>query len=217
MLIGLAGTYCAGKNRVASILERRGIPVLDVDRLAHACLERRRDDVFARFGDGARNADGTVNRRALGAMVFGDGAALADLEAIVHPETNRMTVEWAAERKGAPCAVNAALIHKSALFHEFDLIILVTAPAIARLARGRRRDGLSWLALLRRFASQRRFESQYFAGSADIFRVANPGIGRPAQACASSRGATKSERRLEKRIDEILSRFGPRESPRRSQ
>jgi len=217
LLIGLTGSYCAGKNHVAAILESRGLPVLDVDKLGHACLENQRDAVFARFGDDVKAPDGSVNRKALGAKVFGDKAEMAALEAIVHPEANRMTLEWVEGQargqipgqNGGICAVNAALLHKSAVFGRLDCIILVRAPWIVRLVRARRRDGLPWADLLRRFESQRRFTAQYLAGNADIYRVENPGIGRRTLSPGSGRAKTKAERRLERRIDRILAKLIP--------
>jgi len=204
LLIGLTGSYCAGKNHVAAILQSRGLPVLDVDRLGHICLEGERAAVFARFGEGVKGPDGSVNRKALGAKVFGRKREMAALEAIVHPEANRMTLEWIAARGGDACVVNAALLHKSSAFERLDAIILVQAPLPARLARARRRDGLPWPDILRRFASQRRFAAQYFSANADIFKVENPGIGASALLRPGAPGKTAPERRLERRIDEIL-------------
>ena len=204
MLIGLTGTYCAGKNRVGAILESRGLEVLDVDRLGHVCLENQKEAVFARFGDGVKNPDGSVNRKALGAKVFGNRPKLAELEAIVHPEANRMTLEWVEGQNGKPCVINAALLHKSAVFGRLGCVILVEAPWLARLLRAKRRDGLPWLDLLRRFGSQKQFASQYLAGNADIYRVGNPGIGQPVLPRSFGHGKTRPEQRLERKIDEIL-------------
>jgi len=209
LLIGLTGSYCAGKNHIAAILAARGLPVLDVDKLGHACLENLKAAVFARFGDDLRNPDGSVNRKALGAKVFENKAEMSALEAIVHPEANRMTLEWVGEQGGKTCIVNAAVLHKSAVFGQLDGIILVQAPWLVRLMRAKRRDGLGWVDLLRRFASQKQFLAQYLAGNADIYRVENPGIGKRTSPSGSGRGKTKAERRLERRIDEILAKLIP--------
>jgi len=199
LLIGLAGSYCAGKNHVAAILSSRGLPVLDVDKLGHICLEGQKADVFARFGEDVKAPDGSVNRKALGAKVFGNKTEMAALEAIVHPEANRMTLEWiaamgglAAEEDRQTCVINAAMLHKSAVFEWLDCIILVRAPWLVRLLRARRRDRLPWIDLLRRLSSQRKFTSQYLAGNADTYIVENPGIGK-----------------LGRRIDEILEKLKP--------
>ena len=133
-----------------------------------------------------QRADGSLDRRLLGQRVFGKPEKLAALENIVHPPVNRMTSEWIAAQNGH-CVINAALLHRSVVFDRLDRIILVTAPFFTRLLRARRRDRLSWLAILRRFASQKNFNSQYLTVNAEIYRVENPGFSK-----------------LECRIDKIL-------------
>jgi dephospho-CoA kinase len=187
--------YCAGKNHVAALLERRGLPVLDVDKLGHRAIENGKAAVFARFGGDLRNTDGTVDRRRLGERVFGREKELAALAAIVHPEANRLMEEWIAGQAGS-CVINAALLHESTVFGRLDCIILVSAPLITRLLRARKRDRISWAALFRRFASQRKFTAQYLAGNADIYKVENRGV--------SALALHRSAARLELRIDEIL-------------
>jgi len=199
LLIGLTGTYCAGKNRVAALLEAMGVPVLDVDKLGHVCLENRKREILARFGSDLANPDGSVNRKALGERVFGRKEELSALEGIVHPEANRMTEEWIAAQCGKTCAVNAALLHRSSVFARLDRVILVRAPLLTRLLRAKRRDGLPWRDLLRRFASQKQFNSQYLSSGADIYIVENPGVGRPESLV----------RKLEKRLGEIMADAKP--------
>jgi len=193
MLIGLTGMYCAGKNHVAALLERRGLAVLDVDKLGYIAIEHNKAALFKRFGEDIRNQDGSVNRRLLGERVFGHENELAALETIVHPEANRLSLEWIAAQNGKPCVINAALLHKSAVFGQLDGIILVSAPRLIRLIRAKRRDKLPWAVLLRRFSSQKQFAAQYSAGNADIYRVENSGTNRA---------------KLECQIDVVLSRIG---------
>ena len=97
--IGLTGMYCAGKNRIASLLEKRGIPALDVDKLGHAAIEQERDAILRRFGPEILGAGGAIDRKKLGALVFGESEELAALEAIVHPAANRLTEQWLKERE----------------------------------------------------------------------------------------------------------------------
>jgi dephospho-CoA kinase len=200
MLIGLTGIYCAGKNHVAALLEARGLPVLDVDKLGYKALETEKEAVFAQFGGDLRAADGSVNRRLLGQRVFGKPDKLAALEAIVHPVANRLTCEWVADRDRAgdrACVINAALLHKSTVFNRLDRIILVTAPFFTRLIRAKRRDRLSWAEILRRFASQKDFNSQYLSKKAEIYRIENPGL------TGTGNLLKKLERRLDKFIEGI--------------
>jgi dephospho-CoA kinase len=207
-LIGLTGTYCAGKNHIAALLEARGLPVLDVDKLGHQAIEAEKKAIFARFGQNLGDSKGNVDRRLLGERVFGKPEELAALEAIVHPAANRLTEEWIAQKKvkkvtdtvlGRQNAViNAALLHKSSAFERLDFIILVEAPFLTRLIRARKRDGLSWFALIRRFASQKNFTSQYLSGKADIYKVDNRG-----DSCSR-----RYKAQLESRINAILSGEG---------
>ena len=199
MLIGLTGKYCTGKNHVAAVFEKRGFPVLDVDKLGHMAIELKKDDVFSRFGAELKNPDGSVNRRLLGEKVFGKKDEITALEAIVHPQTDRMSLEWIASHKGKACVVNAALLHRLAVFGQFDCVIMVTAPLIIRLIRAKLRDKLSWISIFRRLMSQKRFTLQYLAGNADIYIVENSGTGGFLPDSAGK------ETKLEQRIGEILS------------
>jgi dephospho-CoA kinase len=200
MLIGLTGTYCAGKNHIALLLERRGLPVLDVDKLGYAAIESEKEAIISRFGGGIRGPDGAIDRRRLGEKVFGRPEELAALEAIVHPAANRLTNEWITGQEGKTCVINAALLHRSSVFERLDCIILVSAPFLTRLLRARKRDRLPWFMLLKRFASQHNFTSQYLSGKADIYKIENRGFFLADSWCFKAK--------LERRIDALLSRGG---------
>ena len=204
MIIGLTGNYCAGKNYIAGILEKHGLPVLDVDKVGHGVIESEKTTILDRFGKDILKPDGTIDRRLLGARVFGKPGELAALEAIVHPAVNRETTAWIEVQQG-PCVINAALLHFSSAFKLINALIVVEAPLVTRLLRAKRRDRLSWRALLARFLSQKEPPSQYFTEKADIYRVKNRGnfwfkdfrfFG------------TKFVKRPEDRINEILSCLG---------
>jgi len=194
MLIGLTGTYCAGKNHVAALLEARGLPVLDVDKLGHQVLEAEKKAIFAKFGSGLQKADGSLDRRLLGQRVFGKPEKLAVLETIVHPPANRLTEEWITRNGDRACVINAALLHRSVVFTRLNRIILVKAPFFTRFLRARRRDGLSLAEILKRFMSQKDFNSQYLAVNAEIYIVENPGLSN----------SQRLRQRLEFRLDKIL-------------
>jgi dephospho-CoA kinase len=96
------------------------------------------DDVVARFGQAYRRADGSLDRGALGRLVFSDGAALRDLEAIVHPAV-RPRIEAAvggAEAAGAPAVVIEAIkLIEAGYAAECDEVWLVTCDADAQRRR----------------------------------------------------------------------------------
>jgi dephospho-CoA kinase len=199
-LIGLAGTYCAGKNYVAALLEARGLPVLDVDKLGRRAVETEQEAILERFGRDILGPTGAIDRRLLGAKVFGKSAELEALQDIVHPVANRLTDEWIAAQGGKPCVINAALLHKSSAFKRLSCIILVRAPVLTRLLRARKRDALPLGQLLTRFRSQKQFIAQYFTGKADIYVIENRGY---FGFCAS-----RNRKRLEAQINDTLSRAG---------
>ncbi|MDR2745924.1 MAG: dephospho-CoA kinase, partial [Treponema sp.] len=136
--------------------------------------------------------------------VFGKPGEMAALEAIVHPAANRLTLRWLEAQGDRPCAVNAALLHRSSAFELLDAVILVKAPLLTRLLRAKRRDKLPWTAIIRRFRSQRGFFSRYrdksSGGIADIYVIDNRGC-----PVFTSRPVTNA---LERRIDEILAKEG---------
>ncbi|AEJ18613.1 dephospho-CoA kinase [Gracilinema caldarium] len=201
ILIGLTGPYCAGKNYVAALLERRGIPVLDVDKLGHLALEQEKDAIIGRFGTAILNPEGNIDRKALGAQVFSNPQDLADLEAIVHPRANQLTEAWILNQGDKKAvAINAALLHRSVVFPRLRCIIIVQAGLITRLIRGKQRDRLPLQELLKRFKSQKKFNAQYFQGNADTYTVKNRGVLGIFTRWYRSR--------LERRIDAILQREG---------
>jgi dephospho-CoA kinase len=195
-LIGLTGVYCAGKNHVAALLEKRGFEVLDVDKLGHRAIELEKDVIAARFGPDILDSDGTINRQRLGRKVFGRSGELAALEGIVHPAVQKMTSAWIDERAGKALVINAALLHRSIAFANLDRIILVKAPLLTRLFRARKRDGLSLKELGKRFKSQKDFTSQYLSRKSDIHIVENRGY------CTFF--SRFNQKLLERRIDRLL-------------
>jgi dephospho-CoA kinase len=193
MLIGLTGKYCAGKNHIAAILKKRGLKIIDADKLGHQVLETEKEVIFAQFGSDLKKTDGSLDRRLLGQKVFGKPEKLAALEAIVHPSVDRLIYELAA-LEGRNYVINAALLHRAAIFTRLGLIILVTAPFFTRFIRAHRRDRLSFPQILKRFTSQKNFDTQYLSVNAEIKRVENPGLS----------GSVKLSKKLENRIDKIL-------------
>jgi dephospho-CoA kinase len=86
--IGLTGPIGCGKSTVASWLHEEGAVIVDADRVARDVVEPGEpalDAVFEAFGPDVRRADGSLDRQALGRIVFSDAEALARLEAITHP------------------------------------------------------------------------------------------------------------------------------------
>ena len=202
-VIGLTGTYCAGKNFVAQLLEKRLLPVLDVDKLGHQVIETEKERLVARFGADILTPDGLVDRKKLGQRVFGSAEELFALENIIHPAVNRETIAWIDAQKEKACVINAALLHRSSALPLLDAVIILEAPFLVRIIRAKMRDKLPWSSLLKRFRSQKYFDYQFFTGKTDIYRVSNPSPFTNSVHCDFLKSSLRNK--LEKRIDEILS------------
>lgn len=88
LIIGLTGGIAAGKSTVADMLSRRGAVIIDADRVAHEVYAPSTEGyqrIIERFGYEVVGEDDSIDRTALGGIVFGDREALADLNAIIHP------------------------------------------------------------------------------------------------------------------------------------
>lgn len=140
-MIGVTGGTGAGKTEVCKIFERLGAKVISADEVGHRILEdpEVKEKLLEEFGRGILGEDGRIDRRKLGRIAFGDRAALARLDAIVHPPLLRRLKEEVSESfredPVRPIVVDAALIPKWGISDWFDAVILVKAPKEVRVAR----------------------------------------------------------------------------------
>ena len=157
--IGITGPIGCGKSTVAGWLAEQGAVVIDADRIAHEVTgpgEPATAAIFERFGDDVRAADGTLDRPALGRIVFGDAAALGDLEAIVHPAVRPRIVAAvrAAEESGAEVVVIEAIrLVEGGYAAECDEVWLVVCDGDDQRSRLRER-GLPDEVVEQRIAAQ---------------------------------------------------------------
>lgn len=162
MVLGLTGGYCTGKNTVASLLTARGWHCIDVDILGHVAVEESRDALVRRFGPAILRSDGSLDRKALGRIVFAEPAALHDHEAIVHPRMLALLEECleSAHRVAYPAGttslacINAAILYRMPQISRCDAVIEVVASQAVRLERAAQRDRLGAADALQRIASQ---------------------------------------------------------------
>ncbi|NXC46115.1 COASY synthase, partial [Penelope pileata] len=115
-IIGLTGGSGSGKSSIAARLENMGAAVIDADALGHAAYRpgsAAHGRVVAAFGTEILDGDGTINRKVLGAKVFGNEERLKTLTDIVWPEIARMVQERireAAAEGRAVCVLDAAVL-----------------------------------------------------------------------------------------------------------
>lgn len=148
--VGLTGGIASGKSTVASIFAEHGAFTLDADRIAHELILPEGDayrDVVLRFGPSVVAPDGTVDRAALGRVVFSDPQARLDLNAIVHPrvrdEIHRRFDAYAATGHGTVAMVDAALLVESGIHKTLHRLIVVRCSRDSQIQRLLSRGGLT--------------------------------------------------------------------------
>jgi dephospho-CoA kinase len=139
VLVGLTGGIGAGKSAVASRLASHGAVVVDGDKVAREVVAPGTEglaEVVAEFGRGVLSADGSLDRPALGRIVFGDEGARRRLEAITHPRIRARTVELIAAAPAGSVVVNdVPLLVEGGMAGAFELVVIVFAPLPVRLRR----------------------------------------------------------------------------------
>ena len=146
--VGLTGNIASGKSAVADEWSALGAHVIDADDLARRAVAPGSDGlrrVTEQFGSDVI-VDGALDRAALGRIVFRDPAQRRALEAIVHPEVERLRLqeEARAEQSGERIVVHAIpLLFETGMESRFDAVVLVDADTAVRLERLVSRRSLS--------------------------------------------------------------------------
>jgi dephospho-CoA kinase len=168
-VLGLTGGIGAGKSTVAEMFAARGLPVIDADVLARAVVvpgEPAHAEIAAAWPE-VIGPGGVIDRKRLGAIVFGDLAEKERLEAITHPRIRdlaeaRLSALGAAGHRLA--IYEATLLVESGRHRDFDGVVVVTASSVTQLRRILARGGLTPAEAKARIAAQ--------APLADKLRVA---------------------------------------------
>ncbi|XP_075027804.1 bifunctional coenzyme A synthase isoform X1 [Calonectris borealis] len=159
-VIGLTGGTGSGKTSIAKLLGHLGAFLIDADKLGHAVYVPggpAYEQVVAAFGAEILNENGTINRKVLGAKVFGNQEQLKNLTDIVWPEMARMVKEQIREADAqgkAVCVLDAAVLLEAGwqdMVHEVWTAIIPEEEAVKRIMA---RDGLSEEAARSRLQSQ---------------------------------------------------------------
>jgi len=157
--VALTGGIATGKSYCLRRFAELGVPAIDADRLARDAVAPGTPGlaaVAARFGGGVIAADGSLDRGALGRIVFADTRARAALEAIVHPEVYRRIREWSANQPaGTRVAIaDIPLVYETGQEHEFDRVVVAACAPEEQLRRIAARDGLPHADARARIAAQ---------------------------------------------------------------
>lgn len=169
-IIGITGPTGAGKTTALHCLEQLGGVVIDCDAVYHQLLKSDitlQDDLCRRFGS-IRNEQGELDRKKLGSVVFGDAAALADLNDIVRPYISRAVhglLEEASARGVPAAAVDGITIIESGLASQCDVTVAILAPVEDRVRRICLREGIPEDYARARVAAQK--EDAFFQSHCD--------------------------------------------------
>lgn len=155
--IGITGGIGSGKSTVSKIFELLGVPVYYADDRAKDIMVR--DQILVaqlkeHFGPETYDANGALNRKYLGNIVFNDKEKLQLLNSLVHPATIRDSDQWASEQKTPYVLKEAALLFESESFHHLDRVIGVYAPQPLRIQRVMKRDNVTREEVLARIQKQ---------------------------------------------------------------
>ncbi len=158
--IGLTGGIASGKSTVARIFAELGVTVIDADQVARDVVGVGSDglkSVVAAFGNDVLLADGSLDRKKLGELVFADDSKRKELNGILHPrianESARRLADVAA--RGVPYAIyDAALLIENGIHRGMAATIVVAASDAMQLSRMMTRDGLSETAARQRLSAQ---------------------------------------------------------------
>lgn len=149
LVIGLTGPTGAGKGRVAKLFESFGLPVINADKVYHQLLippSRCLDELCEQFGPQILSPDGTLNRPALGAIVFSDSEALATLNAITHHYVMaeiRRTLDRLRRENVLAAVIDAPQLFEAGAERDCNVIVSVLATRQIRRDRIVLRDGIS--------------------------------------------------------------------------
>ncbi len=130
--VALTGSIAMGKSTVADMLRDAGVPVFDADAVVHQLYARNGkavEPVGRLFPDAVRH--GAIDRDELSKLVFKDAAAMANLEAIVHPLVRQDQEEFMKSVQSSDCNIavfDIPLLFETGRADEFDAVLVVSAP-----------------------------------------------------------------------------------------
>ena len=146
LLIALTGGIASGKSAVADLFAKRGVPVLDTDRIARDVVEPGAPalaELVAQFGADILDASGRLDRARMRERVFQSPEQRKRLEAITHPAIRAELARRSAEAGGAYQIHVIPLLVEGGRADAYDRVLVVNVPEAQQLQRLMARDGAS--------------------------------------------------------------------------
>lgn len=168
VVIGVTGNIACGKSAVSRRLAELGATVLDADRLYHELIQPGmplQAALRARFGPQIIAPDGQIDRRELGAIVFSDPEALADLDRITHPAVVAETDRRIDAAETAVVVIDAVKLVESGISDRCDEVWLVLCRPEIQIERLMMRSGIDRADAERRIAAQPPLEAKIILAS----------------------------------------------------
>lgn len=159
IVLGLTGNIGCGKSSVSNIFIENNIDVVDADIVARQIFDDKNllNKVFSTFGDTIKNADGTLNRKALGNIVFNDDEKLIELNNLTHPQIKENILSEVSEYKNQGkkiVVIDAALLIEDDYLPHIDKLLLVTCKKDIQIERIKNRDNCTEEEAVSRINSQ---------------------------------------------------------------
>jgi dephospho-CoA kinase len=167
LTVGLTGGLASGKSFVAQGFADLGCLVVHADELGHRVLDPDGEAyaaVLAEFGREILNADGSINRRALAAVVFNNPARLEKLNSFVHPpvraRTRKLLEDFARTNPSGLAVVEAAILVETGSYRNYDKLIVAACRPDQQVERAMSRDHLTRDEALARMSRQMPLEEK---------------------------------------------------------
>ncbi|MDY4575427.1 MAG: dephospho-CoA kinase [Intestinibacter sp.] len=159
LVLGLTGNIGCGKSSVSNIFMQNGIDVIDADIEARKIFDDKEllNKVFLTFGDSIKNEDGSLNRKALGNIVFNDDEKLIELNNLTHPQIKQNILSQVLKYKEQGkkiVVIDAALLIEDDYLPYIDKLVLVTCREDIQIERIKNRDNCTEEEAISRINSQ---------------------------------------------------------------
>ena len=171
-VIGITGSIGSGKSHVASLISEKGMPRIDTDEVYHGFVSERSpmtEAIEKHFGSDVINPDGSLNRPALGKIVFSEPEKLKLLNSLTHETVKARVRELLAEYQAAgekAVLVEVPLMFESGYNKECDEVVCVVADDSVRLERICKRDGISEKDAKKRMKNQK--DNDFYIANSSI-------------------------------------------------